>query len=116
MRPPLRRQSSDPLNPLNRQLALAANSARESTPLADRRIPSETPRVGPSKRALPLQGAAVDLPAVEPVFTDVALDHEAAHIVGLPADTVQRGRRHLPSVPKQRRNGAGRGSLSPGRK
>lgn len=46
---------------------------------------------------------------MEPVLTDVALDHKPAHVVGLPADTVQRGRRHLPSVPKQRRNEAGRG-------
>lgn len=46
---------------------------------------------------------------MEPVFTDVALDHKPAHIVRLPADTVQRGRRHLPTVPKQRRNEAGRG-------
>ncbi|PWA30158.1 hypothetical protein CCH79_00014968 [Gambusia affinis] len=37
----------------------------------------------------------------------VAFDHKPAHIVGLPADTVQRGRRHLPTVPKQRRNEAG---------
>lgn len=50
---------------------------------------------------------------MEPVFTDVALDHKPAHIVGLPADTVQRDRRHLPTVPKQRRNEAGRGFNSP---
>lgn len=53
------------------------------------------------------------IPAVKPVFTDVALDHKPAHIVGLPADTVQRGRRHLPTVPKQRRNEAGRGFNPP---
>lgn len=51
------------------------------------------------------------LPAVKPVFTDVAFDHKPAHIVGLPADTVQRGRRHLPTVPKQRRNEAGGDSI-----
>lgn len=51
---------------------------------------------------------AARLPAVEPVFAGVALDHEAVDIVRLPAHTVQRGRRHLPSVPKHR-NEAGAG-------
>lgn len=31
-------------------------------------------------------------PAVEPVLADVALDHEPAHIVRLPADTVDGSR------------------------
>ena len=52
------------------------------------------------------------IPAMKPVFTDVAFDHKPAHIIGLPADTVQRGRRHLPTVPKQRRNEVGRGFVS----
>lgn len=46
---------------------------------------------------------------MKPVVTEVAFDHKPAHIIGLPADTVQRGRRHLPTVPKQRRNKVGRG-------
>ncbi len=42
------------------------------------------------------------LPAVKPVLTNIALYHKPAHIVRLPADAVQLGRRHLRTVPKQR--------------
>lgn len=69
----------------------------------------ETRRVSRFRQALPLGDVKSHVPAVEPVLTDVTLDHKPAHIVGLPADTVQRDRRHLPTVPKQRRNEAGRG-------
>lgn len=40
------------------------------------------------------------LPAVKPVLTDIAFDHEPAHIVRLPADAVQLGRRHLRDCPQ----------------
>lgn len=42
------------------------------------------------------------LPAVKPVLTNIALYHKPAHVVRLPADAVQLGRRHLRTVPKQR--------------
>lgn len=42
------------------------------------------------------------LPAVKPVLTNIAFYHKPAHIVRLPADAVQLGRRHLRTVPKQR--------------
>lgn len=44
----------------------------------------------------------ISLPAVKPVLTNVAFDHKQIKIVGLPADTVELGSRHLPNVPKQR--------------
>lgn len=40
------------------------------------------------------------LPAVKPVFTNIAFYHKPAHIVRLPADAVQLGRRHLRDCPQ----------------
>lgn len=53
--------------------------------------------------------AVIALPAVKPVLTNVAFDHKQIEIVGLPADTVELGSRHLPNVPKQRWARCGRG-------
>lgn len=61
----------------------------------------------PQKGARSREDTLAYIPAVEPVLADVALDHKPAHVVGLPADTVQRGGRHLATVPKQRRNDRG---------
>lgn len=45
----------------------------------------------PPSRAPPLPAARRRLPAVEPVLADVALDHEATHVVGLPTHAVHGG-------------------------
>jgi len=39
---------------------------------------------------------------MKPVLTNIAFYHKPAHIVRLPADAIQLGRRHLRTVPKQR--------------
>lgn len=67
--------------------------------------------VGPWPAAAGLEG--VYLPAVEPVLADIALDHEAVHVVRLPAHTVhRRGRRGRRSPARSRHRHGCRGGSS----
>ncbi len=66
----------------------------QNTPVARR--PIHTNRSTSDKEII------ISIPAVEPVITNVAFDHKPVKIIGLPANTVERGSRHLPNVPKQR--------------
>lgn len=55
-----------------------------------RGVPAASPRPVVAA-AVPRPAARRRLPAVEPVLADVALDHEATHIVGLPTHAVHGG-------------------------
>lgn len=52
------------------------------------------------------------LPAVEPVLAGVALDHEAGHVVGQPADAIDGHRRHVRADPLRSRRPPARAERS----